>query len=143
MKKLLPLSFIFLVVLAASAQEYAPNLPWRDFSEQKDHHVVISVRIAYMQDEIFGSGTDPYLRSPNSEAGTYVVSGISAGVMPPRFLIHCISVPGKRPYLPSVGMAAELEIDTRAFRFLQVERLVVQQDREPPGRNSHILESRP
>lgn len=42
MKKLLSISLLLLGVLLASAQEYAPNLPWRDFSGQTDHHVVIA-----------------------------------------------------------------------------------------------------
>ena len=42
MKNILSFFILILGVMTAFAQEYAPNLPWRDFSERTDHHVVIA-----------------------------------------------------------------------------------------------------
>ena len=41
-KLLLAFSAVLFFIVATSAQDYRPNLPWRDFSERTDHHVVIA-----------------------------------------------------------------------------------------------------
>ena len=51
-------------------------------------------------------------------------------MMPPGLLIHGIRHPGKRPYLPAVSVAAELEVNPGILCILQMERLVVKEDSE-------------
>jgi len=96
-----------------------------------------------MQDKILRPGADADLRAPDPKAGTYVIAGMAAPMVPPCLFVHGVRGPGNGPDLAVVGMAAELEINPCCFSLFQMVWLMIQQDRETLQRVGKSLKGLP
>ena len=83
-----------------------------------------------MQDEVFRTGADTNLRTPDAESRADVIAGVAALMMPPRLLVESICDPRDRPNLTTMGVTAELEVDGGLLGFLQLIGLVVEKQAE-------------
>ena len=65
---------------------------------------------------IFALGTDAELAAPDADAGGDIEPGIAALMATPRTFIDMIGNPGDGPYLSTMGVATQLEIDASRAR---------------------------
>ena len=71
-------------------------------------------------------GTDTELTTPDAKARGYVELGVATLVTAPRAFVDTISDPGDGPNLATMGMSAELEIDTSSLNTIQVVGLMIE-----------------
>ena len=86
----------------------------------------VSQRLGNPQDEVLRAGAEADFWAPDTEAGADVIVCSPPPVASPGLFVHSIGQPGQRPDLPSVGVAAELEVDSGLLGLLEVVGLMVE-----------------
>ena len=87
-------------------------------------------------DSIFRVGADAEFTAPDAHAGTHVVIGLAALPLAISALIHPLDDQAQWPNLATMGVTAQLQVNAVLLGFLQMVRLVVQQDSVVCGVNA-------
>ena len=90
--------------------------------------------------DVFALSANPELAAPDTDARGYVVLGIATLMATPRAFVDAIGDPRDGPYLSTMGVTTELEVDASCLGTLQGIRLMIEDNRiKLVEGNHHIL----
>ena len=76
--------------------------------------------------DVFALGADAELAAPDAQAGGYVELGVATPMATPRAFVDAIGDPRDGPYLSTMGVTTELEVNASSLSTIEVVGLMVE-----------------